>query len=187
MWRDLSRYARHVVAGELLRLSGDTAQTIGIGRVLGTSALAQFNFGNHIATQASSPIVMASAYVLFPALARMSGDATRLRSAFQRSLSTLTFATAPLSLAFLPFGVPFMVLLLGRTWEPAGEVLTSLCFVGVALALVSISSEVFKAVGRPDLLPRMHVFSALAAVSAVLAGVQFGIVAIGALTSASRS
>ena len=183
MWRELARYARHVVASEFLRLSGETAQTVLIGRVLSTTALAQFNFGNRIATQAASPISMASAYVLFPALARMSNDATRLRSAFQRSLSTLTYATAPLSLAFLPFGQAFVILLLGRTWQTAGDVLTSLCLVGVALALISISSEVFKAVGRPDLLPRMHLLTAVMGVGAVTLGVQFGVVAVGASLS----
>jgi len=183
MWRELAGYARHVLASEFLRHLGVIARTAGIGRFLGTADLAQFNFGNRIATQAGAPIVTASAYVLFPAFARISSDRERMAHAFRRSLYSLCFLSVPVSLAFFPFGEPLAVLLLGASWEPAGEVLTSLCLVGAALALISISAEVFKATGRPDLLPRMHLLSALAPIVAVVVGVSYGVVAIGAATS----
>jgi PST family polysaccharide transporter len=183
MWRELAGYARHVLVSEFLRHAGAIAHTAGIGRFLGTPDLGQYNFGNQIATQASSPVVTASAFVLFPAFTRISSDRERLSSAFQRALTSLCFVAIPLSLAFFPFGKSLAVLLLGPEWAAAGDVLTSLCLVGASVALISISAEVFKATGRPDLLPRMHLLSAIAPISAVAVGVSFGIVAIAACTS----
>jgi len=183
MWRELAGYARHVLASEVLRHGGTMAHTIGIGRFLGTQQLGQFNFGNQIAIQSGSPVVTAAGNLLFPAFARIAHEPQRLRVAFGRGLASLAFVTMPLSLGFLAFGRPLLVLLLGQRWEPAGEVLSSLCLVGASLALISIASEVLKASGRPELLPRIHLASALAPLAAVSIGVKLGIVAIGALTS----
>ena len=183
LWRELAAYGRHVLAGEFLRHAGVIAHTAGIGRFLGTTDLGQFNFGNQIANQSGSPIVTASANVLFPAFTRMTGDDARVASAFKRALGSLAFLTVPVSLGFLAFGVPLAVLLLGDQWRAAGEVLSSLCLVGAALAFISISTELLKAIGRPQYLPRIHFLSALAPIVAVVTGVWFGIVVVGALTS----
>lgn len=183
MWRELTGYARHVLLSEFLRHAGFVAHTAGIGRFVGTADLGQFNFGNQIATQSSSPITTASAFVLFPAFTRLAADVARLASAFKRALTSLCFVAMPVSLAFLPFGKPLAILLLGTEWSAAGDVLSSLCLLGAALALISISAEVFKATGRPDLLPRMHLLSAIVPIGAVAIGVPFGIVVIGAGTS----
>jgi O-antigen/teichoic acid export membrane protein len=183
MWRELAGYARHVLASEFLREAGMVAHTVGIGRFLSTADLGQFNFGNRVASQAGAPIVTSSANVLFPAFARMATDRGRLATGFKRALASLSFATVPLSLGFFAFGQSLVVLLLGERWKPAGDVLTSLCLVGAALALISISSELFKATGRPELLPRIHLFSALVPIVAVLVGVWFDIVVIGACAS----
>lgn len=183
MWRELAGYARHVLLSEFLRHAGFVANTAGIGRFIGTADLGQFNFGNQIATQSSGPITTASAFVLFPAFTRLAGDADRLTRAFRRALSSLCFVSMPMSLAFLPFGKPLAILVLGPEWSGAGDVLASLCLLGAALALISISAEVYKASGRPDLLPRMHFFSALVPIGSVAIGVPFGIVVIGAGTS----
>jgi O-antigen/teichoic acid export membrane protein len=183
MWRELAGYARHVLASEFLRDAGTIAHTAGIGRILGTHDLGQFNFGSRIASQTGAPVVTAAAYVLFPVLSRISTDSERLAAGFLRALASLCFVTIPLSLAFFAFGESLVVLLLGERWEAAGEVLASLSLMGGSLALISVSAEVFKATGRPDLLPRMHLFSALAPIVAVALGVSFGIVVIGACTS----
>jgi PST family polysaccharide transporter len=183
MWRELAAYARHVLAGEILRHAGMIAHTLGIGRFLSTQELGQFNFGNQIARQAGAPIVTGAANVLFPAFARIADDARRLAEAFRRALTSLCFVTIPLSFGMLAFGESLAVLLLGERWQPAGEVLSSLGLVGAALAVISISTELLKAIGRPQFLPRIHLLSALAPIAAVAAGLPFGIVAIGALTS----
>lgn len=183
MWRQLASYARHVLASEFLRHTGTVVNTAGVGRFLGTHDLGQYNFGSQLVTQASVPLTTGSAFVLFPVLARLSSTPERLAGAFGRALTSVLFVAAPLSLAFLPFGKPLVILLLGAEWAAAGDVVTSLCLVGVALVVMSISSEAFKATGRPDLLPRMHALSALVPIAAVGIGVAFGIVVIAACIS----
>ena len=183
MWRELAGYGRHVLTSEILRRLGSMAQVVGIGRVLGTADLGQFNFGNRIASLAGSPIVTGAANVLFPAFARLSSDQERLGAAFCRALASLCFITVPLSFALLAFGESLAVLLLGRRWELAGEVLASLSLVGAALAVISISSRGVQGnrpAGSPTAIaPRLGTGPTVA----VGAGVWFGVVAIGACTS----
>jgi PST family polysaccharide transporter len=77
------------------------------------------------------------------------------------------------------------VLLLGERWRAAGSVVSALAAVGAALSLRSISSEVFKASGNPQRLPRIYLLSAVLPALAVVVGIHFGLVAIAAGVSAA--
>lgn len=178
MWRELAGYARYVVASEFLRQAGLMFNTAAIGRFVGRVDLAQYNFGSRIATQAPSAMVAAVGYVLFPALARISSDAERFRRAVSQSFRSGCFMAFPVCFVLIPLGEPLAVLLFGERWRVAGKVIAFLAPVGAGLALRSISTEVFKAAGRPKILPRIYALSAVLPALAVVAAVPLGVVAI---------
>ena len=82
MWRELARFARHMVASESLRVLSDVASTALVGRFLGIAPLGAYRFGWRMATQAAFPIASASTYVLLPAFARISDDGTACEQPF---------------------------------------------------------------------------------------------------------
>lgn len=178
MWRELVGYARHVFAGEFLRQFGGVFNTAAIGRFLGRAELAQYNFGYRLATETSAPIITAVSFVLFPALARISTEKERFGSAVLESFRFACFVVFPVSLILFSLGEPLAVLLLGERWRPAGSVVAGLAAVGAAFSLRSISSEVFKASGHPERLPRIYALSAALPAVAVLTGLPFGLIAI---------
>ena len=185
MWRELAGYARHVFTGEFFRQSGGVLNTALIGRFLGSADLAQYGFGFRLATEASAPIFTAVSFVLFPALARISAEKERFGKAVLQSYRFACFVIFPVSLVLFSLGEPLAVLLLGERWRAAGSVVSALAAVGAALSLRSISSEVFKASGNPQRLPRIYLLSAVLPALAVLGGIHFGLVAIAAGVSAA--
>jgi O-antigen/teichoic acid export membrane protein len=185
MWRELAGYGRHVFTGEFLRQSGGVLNTVLIGRFLGSANLAQYNFGFRLATEASAPIFTAVSFVLFPALARISTEQERFGKAVLQSYRFACFVIFPVSLVLFSIGEPLAVLLLGERWRAAGSVVSALAAVGAALSLRSISSEVFKASGNPQRLPRIYLLSAVLPALAVLVGIHFGIVTIAVGVSAA--
>jgi O-antigen/teichoic acid export membrane protein len=178
MWRELAGYARYVITSEFMRQAGVMFNTAAIGRFLGTVDLAQYNFGSRIATQAPTAMVAAVGYVLFPALARISSDAERFRRAVSQSFRSGCFMAFPVSFILIPLGEPLSVLLFGERWRIAGKVIAVLAPVGAGLALRSISTEVFKAAGRPKILPRIYALSAILPALAVVVALPLGVVAI---------
>jgi PST family polysaccharide transporter len=77
-------------------------------------------------------------------------------------------------MAFIPLGRPLAAILLGERWRGTGPIMMAMAGVGAALALDSISAEVFKATGRTDLLPRMHGLSAVVPLAFMFPLLHFG-------------
>jgi len=151
MWRELASYARHVALSELLREICGVANTALVGRFLGIAPLGSYQFGWRMATQAAVPLA-SSAYMLLPAFACIARDRDRFQHAFHRSARLLFTLVLAASFALLLLGEQLGVTLLGERWREAGRVLTALAGVTLALPLLVLATEVFKAANRPDLL-----------------------------------
>lgn len=182
-WRELSRYGRPVVLSAFLREAGLSGTAAVVGRALGTSALGRFRYAQRLVLQLNSAIIFGAAYVLLPAFSRISQDQRRLQDAILRAISVLTLITFPLSLIFIPLGRPIATILLGREWRAAGPILMALAGVGIAMTLDSISSEVFKATGRTDILPRLHGLTAILPIALIFPLLRFGATGAGVALS----
>jgi O-antigen/teichoic acid export membrane protein len=180
IWRELARYARFVVASELMREGSRLVTTSLIGRALGPAALGQYGFAWRIAGQVTTPVVTAGNIVLFPSLARISDDPERLGPAFLRSLRSLAVVFFPLTFALAPFGPAAARLLFGREWTQAGDILTALAGASASIALIATVAEAFKAVGRPDLMTRAQALVLVVPTVLGACGLPFGSVGVAA-------
>jgi O-antigen/teichoic acid export membrane protein len=177
-WRELTRFARHIVLSELLRESRQVLNTALIGRVLGARSLGEYRFGWRIATQVPAPAVQAGAYVLLPAFASIAENPARFGAAFLRTVRSSCLLTVPVSLMLAPLGVPVAVLVFGREWRLAGVVAACLVGVSATVPLLSISSEIFKAGGAPKHLPVIHLLLAVVPGAFMVAGVPYGVAGV---------
>jgi PST family polysaccharide transporter len=178
MWRELAAYGRHVVASEAVRRVSSQMDVLIIGRLVGIPALGQYRYGLRLASQPYQAWVGIGAFVLFPVLSRLAGDPARLRGAFVRAFSSVYLLALPTCLLLLPLGVPLAVSLLGPEWRTAGEVIAALCLFPLGHIVASLVSELLKAAGRPDLLPRLHLFTLATSVALMAAGSLLGVVAV---------
>jgi PST family polysaccharide transporter len=179
MWRSLSRFGGPVVLSSLFDEAGRAGTTTVVGRLLNISALGQFRSAQRLVLQPITAIVYGGAYVLLPALSRIRHDEERFHASILRALRTLMLVIFPVSLVFIPLGLPFATILLGEPWRGAGPIMMAMSGVGVAFALGSVSSETFKSIGRTDLLPRLHVLGALIPIALMFALRDFGATGMG--------
>jgi PST family polysaccharide transporter len=178
MWRELVRYARHLVASEAIKQSGTMASTAVIGRVLGTAPLGQFRYAWRLAT-AGAEVVSVGAYFLFPVFSQITGQPERLRAAFERSVRVSAFAFFPVTFLFLALGHPLVVLLFGDPWSEAGWVLVALSALPALRAVGGPCAEALKGVGRPDVLPAVTLFTAVVSIVLIFPFLVFGAVGVG--------
>ncbi|MGH2980770.1 MAG: oligosaccharide flippase family protein, partial [Solirubrobacterales bacterium] len=155
MWRELIAYGRHILGGTAVWRAGEELPVLLIGRFAGTAALGQFRYGSRMVGTPFA-LMLAGGTVIFPALARITADRERFRAASRRSLRLMCGFTFPLVLILIPLAMPLAVLVFGSRWEDAGYAAMALTGMPVAATLVAFTSEVVKADGRPDVLPRMH-------------------------------
>ncbi len=178
MWRELVSYGRFVLASVAIMRLGEQIPKLLIGRALGSGSLGQYSYSWRMATTPVSLVVQAGAYVLFPALARISDDRERLRGASLRALGQMCAIGFPLGLLLVPLGIPSAVILFSETWRPAGQAAMAFSIFCIGATLISWASEVVKADGRPDIQARMHVITLVSAVIAMMAALPFDSLAL---------
>ena len=194
MWRELVRYGRHVIAAGIVQRVGDQADRLLVGRFVGAASLGQYQYGLRIASVPYVTSLSVASHVLFPAFARISEDPARLRSAYLRSLRWVMVVALPISLILFPLGEPLIVLLFGDVWRTAGHLLMVMCVFAAAHCLRSVNLQGAKAIGRPDILAKVHAATTIATVAAMVAllgpfgayGVAAGL-SVGAVVGATYS
>jgi O-antigen/teichoic acid export membrane protein len=187
MWRELAGYGRHVLTAAFCQQGTQAMITLLVGRFIGTAPLGQYRFGSRIATSTTAPVMSASAYVLFPAFARISTDQTRYLPAFLRALRLLCFFVIPLSFVLFAIGEPLTVLLLGDRWRTAGHVVTTLCGLGASMSLIAIASDALKSSGRPDAVARIYVLWTALTTALAAALLPLGVIEVAAGVSVSAA
>lgn len=185
VWRQLASFGRHVLASEILARGGTVAETTLVGRFLGPGPLGQYRYGYRLASQPLAAWVNIAAFVLLPSFCRMSDDVPRLQRAFLRSLRWMAGLMVPVSVLAVPLGSTVAVALFGPRWREAGVVLSSMAAFSAAYGFVSIISEIWKAVGRPDLLPKINVIRLSTTVILMVVLLPLGLQGIGLALSIS--
>jgi O-antigen/teichoic acid export membrane protein len=185
MWRELAGFGKHVVGAQLIgRISAGIGTAV-IGRGVGTAGLGQYSYATRIATAPLGALVNAGSYVLYPAFAHIADQPARFRAALLRSLRLIALIGVPLSLIFLPLGESLAVIVFGPPWREAGYAAMALCGYTGARALVSVAREAFKAIGHPEVLPKVQIVSAVLTIGGMLALVPLGLPGVAAAVSAS--
>jgi O-antigen/teichoic acid export membrane protein len=178
MWRELVRYGRWGVASSVFQNAGEQISVVLLGRFVGAGQLGQFRYGTRIQTTSEAIVVQSGTYVLFPALARITSDRDRFREACLRSLRSMVMIGFPMGLILIPLGVPAAVIAFGPVWKDAGYAAMALAGVTVGGTLVSFSSAVLKADGRPDLLTRIRVVILVATTVMMVVLLPLGLVGV---------
>ncbi len=180
MWRELAAYGRFILAGNVIGHVGLAANAVLLGRFVSASALGQYRYATRFATLPHDVVVNAASYVLFPALARISDDTERFTAAFRRSLRWMLTLAVPVSLLLVPLGEPLIVVLLGERWRPAGQALMVLAVWGGARAAGSVAAAALEAIGRPQILPALHLLNAVLTVALMIAFLPLGVTGVAA-------
>ncbi|MHB8690643.1 MAG: oligosaccharide flippase family protein [Solirubrobacteraceae bacterium] len=178
VWRELAGFGRPLVLGEVLRMATFYVPVLLLGRFAGTRTLGQFSYAYRVGVQPISAVVDVGSYVLFPSLARISQDAARFRAGVLRALRWLCAASFASGLLLVPLGMPAVVLAFGARWRGAGYGVMALGVYCAAVTLDSVASETWKAAGRPELLPRMHLVALVLTAACVGALAPLGLVPV---------
>ena len=123
MWRELARFGFPLVLSNIGYRVRATVETLVVGRVLSTSALGFFRYGQRIAQIPQAGIIDVGATTLFPAFSRIAGDRERFAAAYLRALHWSMVGAAACTGLMIAAGEPAVVVLFGEKWRGAGVAL----------------------------------------------------------------
>jgi O-antigen/teichoic acid export membrane protein len=123
-----------------------------VGRVLSTTALGFFRYGQRIARIPQTGIIEVGATTLFPAFSRIVGDRERFAAAYLRALHWSMVGAAAGTGLLIAAGEPAVVVLFGERWRGAGVALVAMSGVNIGSGMSVVSQDAIKAQGRTRLI-----------------------------------
>jgi O-antigen/teichoic acid export membrane protein len=123
-----------------------------IGRFLGDAALGVYTVAYRMPEILIINFSIVIAQVLFPAYAMLQNDEEQLKKGIMSALRYVSLVTVPAGLGLALVAPLFVQVFFGPEWREAGPVMGVLAIYGAVLAVSWNIGDVYKAIGRPDIL-----------------------------------
>ena len=157
MLRELSHYARFAGVWNIAMFVKGTADTICVGRILGTTAVGFYSVAFRLATSADSVLNQVILRGLFPAFSMVHRDREVFRGMFVRHMQRMVLVVLPTSIFLAMAARPVVLVVLGQDWSLIVTSVRILAIAGFVSSLSATCSSVFRGAGRPDLAMRYAV------------------------------
>ncbi len=183
--RRMLAYARHIYLMEVVGTLLFNLDTLTVGRLMGPVALGYYALAYRIPDLVLMNLVNLFSRVLFPAFSRMRADWNALRRALFGAVRHSALLTLPLATGMLVAARALILTAYGARWQPTISLFQVLLLYVMARCVSHHFGDVYKAIGRPDILSRFLLAWAvvlpacllLGAHADGLLGVAFGLLA----------
>jgi O-antigen/teichoic acid export membrane protein len=172
------RYGGHIVSINILSTLVHHLDLLVVGRILGSAALGFYTLASRIPDVCITMLIWAIDIVAFPSYTKLQDDPAILRQAFRFTLRYISVITLPAGLGLIFCAGPAISILYGERWMPAASVVVGLSLAAVLRSLSSHAGNIFKAIGRPDLLTKIGVARAMVLMPALVYGAHYGIAGV---------
>jgi O-antigen/teichoic acid export membrane protein len=159
--RSLWRYGSHILLFNLLAVILEHADQLIVVALLGEAQLGYYYIALRIPQLVTENLSAVLTRVLFPAYTKLQQDRAALSRGFLESTRYTSFVTIPAACGLALTAPDFVPIIFGENWLPAVALTQILAFVGMLATLAWGAGDVFKALGRPDLLTKLLIFESL--------------------------
>lgn len=130
-------------------------------RILNTSSLGLYQMAYKLAMLPITEVSDVISRVTFPVYAKISGDLSRLKKAFYRTVGVTLFFSLPIVIAFILFPETIIGFILGEKWLGAIDAFQILVFFGLARAATSPATILLLALKKQDTVAKISLFTFL--------------------------
>jgi O-antigen/teichoic acid export membrane protein len=148
---------------------------IAIGRFFMPATLGFFDRGRSLKDLAVQSVISPSARVFFPALASIKNDKDRIRKGFYKAIAALACCIFPALFGLAASAGNLLPFLYSDKWIPAVPYLQLLCPIGLFFALRTLHNNLYKAMGRPDLILKIQLFRVVLTIISILVTYRWGL------------
>lgn len=149
--RTLMAYGKWVFWANVAAFVGLQADSIAVGKMLDTTALGFYQMAYGLAMIPTLAISTQVRGVLFPAFSKMAGVEAH-RRAFLAAMRPVAALILPVACVLTAFGEPMIQVVLGNRWLAVVPAFQLLVWAGAGSAFSALTSALFEARGRPDLV-----------------------------------
>jgi O-antigen/teichoic acid export membrane protein len=151
---EFRRYGRHIFRFTAVDYVTSQADKIFVGRLAGVEPLGLFSLASRITTIPARGFFDIVSTVAFPVFSEIQDQASRVRSAFVRSLGVTCALAAPIYAGLWCVSGDLVAAFLDERWTGMVPPLRALCVGGPLMAMYLLMCAALSGKGRPDLAAR---------------------------------
>jgi O-antigen/teichoic acid export membrane protein/glycosyltransferase involved in cell wall biosynthesis len=153
--RKLLPFGGHVVTVDLLGAFVRNLDYLLVGRFLGATVLGVYVLAFRIPDLLIRNLSRTLGQVLLPVYATVKDDPEAIRDTFTASMSYLFALTAPLAVGMAILAEPLVSTLFSEKWLDVAPVIPPICLYALFISLSFNLGDLYKALGRPEVLSRI--------------------------------
>lgn len=165
--RTLLPFGGHIVAVNLLGAVVRNLDYVLVGRLLGAATLGVYVLAFRIPDLLIRNFSTMFGQVLLPLYARVKGDPRAVREAFLATTSYVFALTAPVALGLSLIAEPLVLTAFTDKWIEVVPVIPPICLYALCTSVSFNMGDLYKALGRPDVLVRLSLVRAALVVPAL--------------------
>ncbi|MFC7229667.1 lipopolysaccharide biosynthesis protein [Salinirubellus salinus] len=177
-------YGKWITANNVVNFFLEEGDDAAVGVFLSAQALGFYKIAYRVGTAPATEVTRTISNVVFSMYSKLQDDRDRLRNAFLQTLRLVGVLSFPMVIGIVAVAPVFVDVVLGDDWTPAITTMQILTVYGGVTALTVLFEQVWKAVGRPELVSKVSILQlALLAAAIYPAAVQFGIEGVAAVVA----
>jgi PST family polysaccharide transporter len=149
-----------------------------IGGAFGAAAVGYYSLAYRVIGMPIQLVAGALRPIMHPALVAMNGDTERMYAAYLRLMRFTALVALPFAALLYCTADVLVATLWGDEWKPVGAILRALALLAAVQPLNALSAPIYMATGATSLMFRQSMLQAAILVSAMLAGLQFGLAGV---------
>jgi O-antigen/teichoic acid export membrane protein len=173
--RKMLTYGGHIVAVNVVSAIVHDADFLIVGRMLGAAALGLYSLAYRTPELLITTVIWVIGKVTFPVYSKLREDPGALANAFLVTLRYLSLITLPAGFGLAFLGAGFVTTFYGESWVGATLAMQALAVSGALRSLGSHAGDVYKAIGRPNVLTKLGLLRAAVLIPAMIWGARYGI------------
>jgi PST family polysaccharide transporter len=172
--RAIMKYGLNLTGFNFVNYFSRNLDNLLIGRFLGPPALGFYDRAYQLMLFPLSNVSAVVGQVAFPALSIMQDDKKQVREAYIQATRLIAAITFPLASGMLILAPQFVTTFFGGQWTTSILLIQLLSLAAIIQSVVTTVGWVFMSQGRTDIMFRLGILGAVAAVIAFVVGIELG-------------
>ncbi len=177
-WRDIAKFSRSVLGTEVLSTVQSNIDNLFVGYFLGLHALGIYYFAFNAGLGITLGFITAAGVAVFPYFCEVSNNRAVLEKRFFQTRNKICFGMVGLILTQALLAPIYVPIVFGSKWTEASSILSIICLSALARPFASITSQLLKTIGRPEIELHWQIGNTIALVLALLISSQISTMAV---------
>ena len=174
----LMKFGASIIGEDIITVVIDNLDYIIVGRLFGLAQLSIYTLAYRLPEMLVIGNLWVMAGVAFPAFSSIQDRPDEMRRGFLTSVRLIELIIAPICFGLLIAADPIVRVLFGDQWLEVIPLLRVLAIFAWIYSLGYHVGDIYKAIGRPDILLKLSLFMLIILIPAFIIGTQFGLIGI---------